>query len=305
MAIVADEDYAARWNIDHPNHSFLYQLSVVTMFHNSALYLRESIAYHMLVGVEHFYLCDNASTDDYLPILKPYIDAGIVELSMSSRMGLSGDDWFQNMYAPFDDETIARTRGVVHWLACLDSDEFMVPVKAGSLTEVFNQPKFSKHGGISLNWQTYGSNGIQRLGPKDLLTEQMNRRAAVDTAVNYHLKVVVQPHFTLRWNGHMAIYESGYGATTTACDEDTTTVPFSKRVCVDEVCINHYYIGDMDHWIKNKEPYLRNVWGVRGVADARRAVIATESNDVEDNVMRRWIPALKHAVLSQNPLSVL
>ena len=39
---------------------------------------REWIEYHQMMGVEHFYLFDNNSTDDFWPVLLPYIEKGVV-----------------------------------------------------------------------------------------------------------------------------------------------------------------------------------------------------------------------------------
>lgn len=51
------------------------------MFQNEAPWLKEWITYHhKVLGVDHFYLYNNDSTDDFMKILQPYIDNGIVEL---------------------------------------------------------------------------------------------------------------------------------------------------------------------------------------------------------------------------------
>ena len=40
--------------------------------------LPQWLEYHRMVGVEHFYIYDNNSTDALLPRLRRYMDAGIV-----------------------------------------------------------------------------------------------------------------------------------------------------------------------------------------------------------------------------------
>src|SRR4051812_43400023 len=57
-----------------------YKLVACAIFQNETFFLREWIEYHRIVGVEHFYLYNNLSTDNYLEILQPYIAEGIVEL---------------------------------------------------------------------------------------------------------------------------------------------------------------------------------------------------------------------------------
>ena len=57
---------------------FRYDLAIVAILKNEAPYLREWLDYHLLAGVEHFYLYDNDSTDDYDEIIAPYVAAGLV-----------------------------------------------------------------------------------------------------------------------------------------------------------------------------------------------------------------------------------
>ena len=50
---------------------FLYDLAVVAIFKNEGRYLDEWLAYHLLAGVEHFYLYNNDSSDNYKEVLAP------------------------------------------------------------------------------------------------------------------------------------------------------------------------------------------------------------------------------------------
>ncbi|MBQ3442569.1 MAG: glycosyltransferase family 92 protein [Selenomonadaceae bacterium] len=52
---------------------FLYDLAVVAIFKDEARYLREWLDYHLAAGVEHFYLYNNDSSDDYATVLAPYV----------------------------------------------------------------------------------------------------------------------------------------------------------------------------------------------------------------------------------------
>ena len=48
-----------------------YNVSICAIFKNEAPYLREWIEFNHLVGIEHFYMYNNNSEDDYLVVLKP------------------------------------------------------------------------------------------------------------------------------------------------------------------------------------------------------------------------------------------
>src|SRR5262245_23964419 len=55
-----------------------YQLTICAIFKNEKKYLKEWIEYHRLIGVDHFYLYNNNSSDHPLELLLPYIKTGIV-----------------------------------------------------------------------------------------------------------------------------------------------------------------------------------------------------------------------------------
>lgn len=57
---------------------FMYDLAVVTIAKNEAPYIKEWLDYHLLAGVNHFYIYDNDSSDNQKEVLQPYVDAGIV-----------------------------------------------------------------------------------------------------------------------------------------------------------------------------------------------------------------------------------
>ena len=55
-------------------------LSACAIFRDEAAYLAEWIAFHRLVGVEHFFLYDNGSADHPEAVLAPYLAEGEVTL---------------------------------------------------------------------------------------------------------------------------------------------------------------------------------------------------------------------------------
>lgn len=54
-----------------------YDLSIMAIVKNEK-YIQEWIEYHLLVGVQHFYIYDNESTDGLKDRIQKYIDDGIV-----------------------------------------------------------------------------------------------------------------------------------------------------------------------------------------------------------------------------------
>ena len=49
-------------------------LSILATFKNESWNMREFIEHYLWQGVEHFYMINNGSTDDFMPILDEYKD---------------------------------------------------------------------------------------------------------------------------------------------------------------------------------------------------------------------------------------
>jgi cellulose synthase/poly-beta-1,6-N-acetylglucosamine synthase-like glycosyltransferase len=127
----------------------MYMLVVVSMFKNENLTIGEWIEHNVSMGVEHFYLVDNGSTDDYERVLRPHVDAGIVTLVVDPRR--SGQDLQLNeeevpvfdvaenrvvlrkgVYRHTQDHLINHhfletVKANAEWVMFIDSDEYMYP----------------------------------------------------------------------------------------------------------------------------------------------------------------------------------
>ena len=52
----------------------MYKLSIISMFKNESSIIKQWIEHYLEEGVEHFYLIDNGSTDDYNTQIKDYMN---------------------------------------------------------------------------------------------------------------------------------------------------------------------------------------------------------------------------------------
>ena len=88
---------------------FLYDLAVVAIFKEEGRYLKEWLDYHLLAGVEHFYLYNNDSSDDYAEVLAPYVEKNLVTLT----------DWPGKlmMYPAYEDAVDNTASSVDKWLS--------------------------------------------------------------------------------------------------------------------------------------------------------------------------------------------
>ena len=99
---------------------FLYDLAVVAIFKDEGRYLKEWLDYHLLAGVDHFYLYNNYSSDDYKEILAPYVEKNLVTLT----------EWpGKFMMYPAYEDAIEKFRFDCRYMAFIDLDEFIFPKK--------------------------------------------------------------------------------------------------------------------------------------------------------------------------------
>ena len=97
---------------------FPYDLAVVAILKNEAPYLKEWLDYHLLAGVDHFYLYDNDSPDNQAEVAEPYIEAGLVDYFY-----LPG----QKMQLPAYNDALKKFKFQSRYMAFIDCDEFVYP----------------------------------------------------------------------------------------------------------------------------------------------------------------------------------
>jgi hypothetical protein len=237
--------------------SYQFDLSICTIFRDEAPYLREWIEFHRLVGVQHFYLCNHLSKDQYEEVLEPYIKEGIVELTNICDPNMDRGMNFLKyaIQEPFYTDTIQKARGVSKWVACIDTDEFLVPVLPNSLHSSLENSlivllqDYEIFGGLAVNWQIFSTSNIERIQPNELMIEKLIRCSLKDHPWNFHVKSIVQPEKTLNFTSpHFANYMPGYSQVNT--DKVAFEGRFSPYVQVDKLRINHYWCRD-EYFLRN------------------------------------------------------
>lgn len=265
-----------------PDQSYQYTLSICTIFKNVAPYLKEWIEFHLLVGVEHFYLYNNSSDDDFLNVLQPYIATDIVTLvDWPDR---DAENWGDHKYAWVATtqksailDAIEVSKTVTKWLAVIDADEFLVPVKDKNLIELLK--RHEKHPGIKIRWQTYGTSGIDEIPPNKLLIELLTYKANPKALINKYIKEIIRPTLVkdIAWIPHTFSFIDYKKAYSTK---------------IDEVRINHYINRTVDyfyeHKVKNKEKIDNVKWSQEQIEQ-----VVDAYNEVEDRIMDRFIPELR------------
>lgn len=156
---------------------FLYDLAVVAILKNEGSYLKEWLDYHLLAGVDHFYLYDNDSSDNYNEIIAPYVEAGLVTTKIFPGSSMQ--------FAAYDD-AVLNYRFHCRYMAFIDLDEFIFPKNTSdeitaTLDEILKN--FPEASGVAINWQLFGSNGHDKADYTRGALEKFTRRAPINWVV--------------------------------------------------------------------------------------------------------------------------
>ncbi len=105
-------------------------LAMATVVKNEGRYLAEWIDFHAMLGVEHFQIYDNGSSDNSARILAPYVAEGLVTV-----VPWCGFSAFENTQTQAYAHAIANLGPHFRWVGFFDVDEFVFPTDGWSLTE--------------------------------------------------------------------------------------------------------------------------------------------------------------------------
>lgn len=110
----------------------MYKLAVGAIFKNEAHCLKEWLEHYLFHGVEHFYLINDGSTDNFMEILQPYIDKNIITLYNSTWEMVHYRQCLQ--YNHYIKPHLKETK----WLLICDLDEFMWSPRSINLNDVLD-----------------------------------------------------------------------------------------------------------------------------------------------------------------------
>jgi hypothetical protein len=211
------------------------QLGVVVIIRDEAPYLTEWLAYHHALGVQHFFIYDNGSTDELHEVIEPWVNHGLVTLVHWPLPGGQIDAYAHALrfYGPSLD-----------WLAYFDVDEFVVPLVDDDIPSVL--ARFPDAADVRIPRIDFGFSG-HRDPPRELTIEAYTQVADVfrrDPAKPPRVKTVVRPGSISAVGIHTAtVADDARGA-------DGSPVP-SKTVgkaCWEYVQLNHYYTRSFEEF---------------------------------------------------------
>jgi hypothetical protein len=228
-----------------------YELTIATMFRNAAPFLKEWVEYHHMVGVDHFWLYNDESTDNWEEILKPYIDQGLVEVF---HWPAPKPNWGPGQHKAFEDGIKRARETKTTWIALIDIDEFILPMQERTIKECLKK-HFSKATAVYANWRNFGTGGVY-LSEGDSMLFRLTACSLREHPANWNGKSIVRPTCVSDHVGYVHHYHLTNGGKYFNGDgQEMNMVDGKVKPDANHhdtyIRINHYPLGD--------ENYFQNV----------------------------------------------
>ncbi|MDB5506212.1 MAG: glycosyl transferase, family 2 [Devosia sp.] len=263
-----------------PDHS----LAIVAIVKNEGPYLLEWLAFHRAVGVEQFFIYDNASDDGSTELL-----AGLHRLGVVTHIPFPTPPDTAPQLAAYTD-AMDHFADRATWFAFIDADEFLTPADPTQSVVGILSGMGREVGAVVINWAIYGSSE-QRDGAAGLVIERFTHRADADFPVNLHYKSVVRGrafravqanphHFKLRF-GYRSVHIDG------APLDRRSPSGLSAALHWSPLRLNHFVIKSRAEFEKKKIARGRAMIG--GAARTLRFFKSHDRNDVADPIDQRLV----------------
>jgi hypothetical protein len=277
------------FSIDGPTDGRSYDLVVCGVFRNDARHLREWIEFHRLVGADKFVLFDNHSVDDYLSVLRPYVESGIVSLHHLPRVRASYP-FYRALQLRAYDACVERYRDRARWIACIDPDEFLNPQDRDSIVDLLAD--YEEHPALAVHWVMFATSG-HVLRPDALVLDAYTACAA---GGNHRVKVIVDPRRTRRF---LSPHHAEYVAGATAVNELGVAVADgeSRPPTVSRIRVNHYYTRSVEDFLAKYVANDGRRTGHKGLVELPHAE-REYSSDVDTSI-QRFLPRLRTALATE------
>ena len=264
-----------------------YRLAMCAIFQNEAPFLKEWIEFHKLQGVQHFYLYNNNSVDDYLAILTPYIHSGDVTLVNWAQAYQYGqkDQWGKVQAGAYK-HCLLHYGPKAKWMAFVDIDEFLFCPSGEKLSRFLS--RYTAYGAVCANWRIFGTSNVTDIPPQKCVIETLTKCSSVQLIANKSFKSIAQPKYVKDViNPHSCILKDGFCTVDADGNQVVSSYCCEHEPQYDKICINHY-------WARTERFY----WEQKVPSAAKRGYALDSSvlplfNICEDLKIQQFVPLLR------------
>jgi hypothetical protein len=214
---------------------YKYNLSVGAMLKNESHGIKEWIEHYLHHGVEHFYLINDNSTDNFMDIIKEYLDKNLITLFNVDEPYYLGRQ--RNLY----NRNILPHLKETKWLLMVDLDEYVWSQTDLNLQKVLKD--FEGYGQVQIHEHIFGSNGYTEQ-PK-CIVKSFTKRHDHDFSVDRgRLKYFINSSYEFE---SLNIHHADFVNTEYKNDASKFIIAFPHYFV-----INHYNCQSQEFWNKVK-----------------------------------------------------
>jgi len=166
-----------------------YELAIGALFKNESNSILEWITHYLHHGVQHFYLINDASTDNSVDLIQPYIDTGTITL-----FNANCDYYLGRQRAMYNEYILPFVKShEMKWLMIADMDEYIWSQQNIDLKIIFRQ--CSHLAQVQYNHTLFGSNGYIQQPKGGLIKNFIRRSIERPTKFATNLKYAINTDF--------------------------------------------------------------------------------------------------------------
>lgn len=218
----------------------MFKLVLGAVFRNEADNMIEYLEHYLYHGVEHFYMINDGSTDNFREVLAPYLEKGLVTLFEGNEPRVVARQ--QRVYNVMFLQHLHESE----WWLIADLDEFMYSPKEIDLRKVLDT--YNEYSQISAEWLMFGSDS--KTEQPDLLVSGFSKRCSHGISYKSFVKSKYLRAFSLHRH---ELLDSAPSEILLKLDTSGTA----------DLIVNHYRQQSLERWMKRVSP--------RGDGDLYRA----------------------------------
>jgi hypothetical protein len=245
----------------------IYFLVIVAIFKNEAVAMREWLNHHVNQGVEHFYLINNGSTDNWEPEIEGF------------PVTIVNDDTKHKQVELYNKYFLEKVKQKSYYVMVIDLDEFVYsPDERKNLAEIIRDDPETDI--FSVKWKIFGSNG-HITQPESIISgfTKRNKHQNLNYEINY-FKQILKTCFLKKFDVHIHIFDDFTKLIEKRYPEEDTEESLKKA----KIHLNHYQIQSLD-WYKKVKMTRGDAYYSHKPRDIE-IFKAYDTNEIEDNVLK-------------------
>jgi hypothetical protein len=255
-------------------------LAICAVFKNEAPFLLEWIAFHRIIGFDHFVLYDNASTDG---------GADLVHASWASEL-VTVIPWPQRpCQLPAYRHFIYNFAEFFEWAAFIDLDEFLHPLRDTSIVAMLQS--WSNFSAVLVNWHCFGPSGWMER-PDGLVIDNYTWRSADHFPPNHHIKSIVKCADVLDVTQNPHDFQLK-GPVCNTQGQPITNTAIVRVACYQNLVINHYVTRSHHDWMDKIQRGSAMFDNNKLAYEKKMFDHWVEVSDVRDDAITRFSPIVR------------